>query len=192
MAGSAKFDKWYNTAGTPYGAVLQVVQSFNDQPQAWTSGYTGLGAASENRGQIWWTPDGMHVGIKPQSINSKILIFGVANLGVSTTDSYNVHWRVTNNGDTPVGSGYMAQTDGQSGTWFAQGQIRWHAANDYASNHTARFMSYHSPGSTNLQKYSFQVCHTYSSNYTTYFNRENDVGWESPASSHIIAMEIQQ
>jgi hypothetical protein len=187
-----KFDRWETTSGANLGAVLQVSESWAGVSQRWSTGnnnggFDYLDAGSENRGRVWWDPEGFTVAIKPKFSTSKILLMGIASVCASTADSYNIHGRIVRNG-TPVGNGILAQGNH---THAAHAEVRTHGAADYASNQRMHYHFLDTPGITGIIEYRFQLCHTYSSNYNLYVNRENDLSWESGTSSHFLAMEIQ-
>ena len=186
-----KFDRWETIGSVNLGAVLQTSQNWSGTQQRWTTsnnnGVDYLDSGSENRGRVWWDPEGFTVSIKPKFSTSKILLMGIASVCASTPDSYNMHGRIVRNG-TPVGDGVTAQGNIQ---WSAHCELRSHGAADYASNQRLNFHFLDIPGTTGTIEYKFQLCHTYSSNYTLYVNRENDRSWESSTSSHFLAMEIQ-
>jgi hypothetical protein len=187
----AKFDRWETIDGANLGTVLQISQNWSGIQQRWTtsqgSGPDYLDSGSENRGRVWWDPEGFTVAIRPKFSTSKILLMGYASVCASTNDSYNIHGRIVRSG-TPVGNGILAQGNH---THAAHCEIRMHNAADYAGNQRMHYHFLDTPGVTGVVEYKFQLCHTYSSNYSLYVNRESDLSWTSGTSSHFLAMEIQ-
>ena len=90
-----RFDKWENSLGQPYGAVLQVVQAVKSDVFSTTStSYVNV--------------TGLSVAITPRFSNSRILVSGDIALGSDTIERFSVFGRMTRDG-TPIG---IATVDG--------------------------------------------------------------------------------
>ena len=160
-------------ANAPSGSVTQVVTTTKTDDQVISQSGSG-----ENKGSAWYDPSGFSVTLTPLSTGSRILVFGHICLGMSATDSYNVHWRLVRNG-TAIGNG-----TGQN--WPAMGSVR--QANS-AGPYVCPFSFVDSPSSTSALTYKLQVLQTNFS-YQIRINRNNDDGWQSGNSSTITALEI--
>lgn len=176
MASTLKFDQWQNTAGTPYGTILQVRQTAKTDTFASTNSGSFLNIT------------GMSVNITPFTTSSRILI--LVNLGVVHTwgsgrDRSSV-FRVTRNG-TSVLNGDAA---GSRNT----GLFRI-GSSEADSNHGTgtAFSVVDSPATTSTITY--QLAAELEDGMTLYINRTTNDENTSDAygarvTSTIIAMEI--
>jgi hypothetical protein len=176
MTSTMRFDKWENSLGQAYGAVLQVV----------STDYTGTTSSSSA------TPvnvSGFSVSITPKFANSKIFVlvsvaFGFAN------DSY-PYVLLTRNG-TSIGTGTSA-TGVQINTFLSGSGTNLSGSTPYRFHHAAKnFLD--SPNTTSSLTYQIQFASPYNG-YVGYINRQdaipNTVYTQYPSSS-ITVMEIAQ
>jgi hypothetical protein len=176
MTSTMRFDKWENSLGQPYGAVLQVV----------STNYTGTTSSTSA------TPvnvSGFSVSISPKFANSKIFIlvsvaFGFAN------DSY-PYVLLTRNG-TSIGTGTSA-TGVQINTFLSGSGTNLSGSTPYRFHHaTKNFLD--SPNTTSELTYQIQFASPYNG-IVGYINRQgeqpNTVYTQYPSSS-ITLMEIAQ
>ena len=174
-------DKLANSAVTTAkmgysGAVLQAASYTLTTQQT----INQSGASNENRGGTWYDITNLTVTLTPFSSSSKFLIFGHLTFGATTSDSYNLHWRIVRNG-TGVGIG-----DNGVYTWAATGQVRqWSGATPYVCpySHTD------SPATTSALTYKIQALQTYNA-YGLYVNRAHETNWQSGGTSTITVLEI--
>ena len=179
MTSYARFNTWQNTAGTPYGAILQVASVTTQTQEAFT-----LGGATENRGFLWADPKGLNVTITPSSTTSRFILTGKLCISC-TVDSFNAHWRIVR-GSTEIGSGLRTGASATS-IWGAHGSVRaWTAAGTFE----CPFNYVDIPATTLPITYRIQVLQTYQSN-TVFVNRAIETAWQSAGVSSLTVMEIQ-
>jgi hypothetical protein len=160
----------------PTGSVLQAASYTLTTQQT----INQSGATNENRGATWYDITNLTVTLTPFSSSSKFIVFGHLTFGVTTSDSYNVHWRIVRNG-TGVGIG-----DNGVYTWGATGQVRqWTQATPYVCPYSYT----DSPSTASAVTYKIQALQTYNA-YGFYVNRATETGWQSGGTSTITVLEI--
>ena len=176
MTSTMRFDKWQNSLGQPYGAVIQV-QSTN---------YTGTTSSSSA------TPvnvSGFSVSITPKFANSKIFVLVSVAFGFAK-DSY-PYVLLTRNG-TSIGTGTSA-SGVQINTFLSGAGTNVSSSTPYRYHQaTKNFLD--SPNTTLALTYQIQFASPYNG-LVGYINRQgeqvNAVYTQYPSSS-ITVMEIAQ
>jgi hypothetical protein len=180
MTSTMRFDKWENSLGQPYGAVLQVVQVVKTDVYAVTTS------------ALWMSVPGLSVNITPKFSNSKILVL-VDLKGVGTPSASIIRSRLLRDG-SPIyvgdASGLRPQSlsqhyggnTGSDGNHYTIGQLG------------GTFLD--SPGTAGVVTYSIQVGGDGASGNVIHVNRtqtdRNAAGIDSRMPSSITLMEIAQ
>lgn len=162
--------------GMPAGAVLQVVNIFDNTQYVYASG-------SSNQ-TTFYDIAGLQLSITPISTTSKILLLGMVSCG-QATNAYSPYFRFVRNGTAIAGgstNGYVSGSTAMVGMrTFEQSQ-----------QVTIPMNYVDSPGTTSAITYKIQICNSGGSQYPSYVNRASllDANWVQGNASSFIAMEI--
>jgi hypothetical protein len=178
MVSTLRFDKWEDSAGSPFGTVLQV--------QSKTHTGTSALAVTAN---TWTTypSSNMQLAITPRFNTSKILI--IASITLGALSGNNAAFRITRDG-TPIGVGQAAGTRPQATA--ATGYLNSADTNHQFRTITANFLD--SPASSSAVTYNIDVM---SETTTVLINRsgaysDSALVYSSTCQSTITLLEIAQ
>ena len=171
-----RFDKWENSLGQPYGAVLQVVQSVKTDAFA-----SAVGAK-------WVDISGLSATITPKFSNSKILI--MVDLKMAGTQDSSVVRSKLLRGSTDI---YVGDASGTRPQALSQFYISSGGAPYYMAQGGGTYLD--SPQTTSAITYKIQIGGD-TDTRVVYVNRTNgdrDYGYgDSRGASSITLMEIAQ
>jgi hypothetical protein len=175
-----RFDKWENSLGQPYGAVLQTVQT------------TKADAYAVTTSSLWTDVVGFSASITPKFNNSKILIMidlkGVGTAGASiirsriVRDSTPIYVGDTSGSRPQATNQFYGGNTGSDGNFYTVGQLG------------GTFLD--SPATTGTTTYKVQIGGDGASGNVLYVNRtqqdRNAAGVDGRFASSITLMEIAQ
>lgn len=171
MTSTMRFDKWENSLGQPYGAVLQVVQAVK------TDTFTVASGAS-------FVPiTGLSATITPRFASSRILIIANIQYGLPNNNNFGTFRLSGGNSSTYVGDAAGSRVRGLFGGGLtADGK-------DVLMSGSITYLD--SPATTSPTTYGVEI----RPDAVTFINRsvqDADAGTRSRGASSIILMEIAQ